>query len=700
MAVSLVLLWHMHQPLYRLAGERVCFQPWVRLHGVRAYYDMVRLLEEFPGVKVTFNLVPVLLDQIRSYEGGASDAFREAACIPAEDLDDARRRFLVRHFFSAQEERLIRPLPRYAELLALCASARARHGEAEAWRDFTVADLRDLQALLDLAWLGFKAEEEFPEIRELRGKGRGYTQADIAALHRIEDTILRRLVPLYRQAAARGQAEISASPYAHPILPLLIDSDCAREATPEAALPPRFQAAEDARRQIAEAIERIGSELGAAPRGLWPSEGSVSDAAVALMERCGVGWAASDAEVLRASRRDGDDDPYRPWRRSGEGGTVDLVFRDHDLSDRIGFTYARSDPKEAAAEILAEARRRAPDDGLVLVALDGENPWEHYPGGGAAFLRSLYGALEDGGPVVSRTVSEAIAACPRRGTLRGLRAGSWIHADLGVWIGGPEKNRAWGLLGEVRRCLAGSLDDPHRQDAGRDSAWRSLRAAEGSDWFWWLDGQFDSRYREDFDRLLRSHLREACEALRVPPPEALGRPILVGRSVPASRPAGPAPRVEVVVDGYESSYYEWCAARALEPGGAGEEAAMRRARLPIESLRWGVAPGGEFCLRLDPDRRAGPGVLAGLAVELRFASAESGAREVSVSLDERGDVIDAKPASVRARARKILEMTVPAADAGLVPGRPATLSVRVRVAGVVCDLGSIDLGEAAGEADA
>jgi hypothetical protein len=158
--------------------------------------------------------------------------------------------------------------------------------------------------------------------------------------------------------------------------------------------------------------------------------------------------------------------------------------------------------------------------------------------------------------------------------------------------------------------------------------------------------------------------------------------------------------VEVVVDGYESSYYEWCAARALEPGGAGEEAAMRRARLPIESLRWGVAPGGEFCLRLDPDRRAGPGVLAGLAVELRFASAESGAREVSVSLDERGDVIDAKPASVRARARKILEMTVPAADAGLVPGRPATLSVRVRVAGVVCDLGSIDLGEAAGEADA
>jgi len=690
----------MHQPLYRLGGERVCFQPWVRLHGVRAYYDMVRVLEEFPGVRVTINLVPVLLDQIRAYGRGATDAFREAALLPAEDLDEAQRRFLVRHFFSAQEERLIRPMPRYAELLDRRDAARRRLGEENAWRDFAVADLRDLQALFDLAWFGFKAEEEFPEIRDLRRKLRGYTADDIATLHRIEDAILGRLVPLYRDAAARGQVEISVSPYAHPILPLLIDSDSALESLPGLPLPARFHESDDARRQIAEGIERVAAEIGAAPRGLWPSEGSVSDAAVALMGRCGVGWAASDADVLRASPRDDEADPYRPWRLPGEGGKVDLVFRDHDLSDRIGFTYARSEPHQAVAELLAEVRRRAQPEAMVLVALDGENPWEHYPGGGAAFLRSLYAALEVGGPVVARTVSEAIAACPRRGALRGLRAGSWINADLGVWIGGPEKNRAWNLLGQVRSRIDAPLRDPRRESAGRQAAWESLRAAEGSDWFWWLDGQYDNLYREDFDRLFRSHLREACEALRIPPPETLDWPVLSPEHrATAPPPTGPAPILDVVVDGYESNYYEWCAAPAHDWSGLSPDAAMRRAQRPIESLRYGFSPRGDFCLRLDPGRRAGPGALAGLGVDLRFVREAAGAREMTVTLDAQGDLLAADPPSVRARARKIFEMAVPARDAGLLPGRSIVLFVRVRVAGVTHELREIELWrtEAAGE---
>jgi len=692
MAVSLAILWHMHQPLYRLGEERVCFQPWVRLHGVRAYYDMIRVLEEFPGVRVTINLVPVLLDQIQAYERGASDAFREAALTPAEDLDEAQRRFLVRHFFCAQEERLIRPLPRYAELFDRRRAAIRRLGEEDAWREFAVADLRDLQALLDLAWFGFKAEEEFPEIRELRRKQRGYTLSDIRTLHRVEDAILARLGPLYRGAVARGQVEISASPYAHPILPLLIDTKSALEAMPETTLPARLLAGEDARRQIADGLERVGAAVGATPRGLWPSEGSVSDAAIALMGRCGVAWAASDADVLRASECSEEADPYRPWRLAGEGGEVDLVFRDHDLSDRIGFTYARSDPREAVGDLLAEVRRRAPADALVLLALDGENPWEHYPDGGAGFLRSLYAALESEGPVTARTVAEAIAACPRRGALRRLRAGSWINADLGVWIGGPERNRAWTLLGRVLSVIAGPLRDPRLEEAARRTAWESLRAAEGSDWFWWLDGQYDSLFREDFDRLFRAHLRASCTELGVPPLESLDWSILSPEHRTAARPpAGPAPIVEVIVDGYESAYFEWCAAPPLDWAGHGPDAAMRRAQRPIESLRFGFSPGGEFCLRLDPGRRAGPGILAGLVVELRFARDDGEAREMTIHLDERGDLRQATPPSVRARARKIFEMAVPAGDAGLQPGRSVSLFVRVRIGGAVHELREVEL---------
>lgn len=693
MAVSLAILWHMHQPQYRLGDERVCFQPWVRLHGVRAYYDMIRVLDEFPGVRVTINLVPVLLDQIQAYERGASDAFREAALTPAEDLDEAQRRFLVRHFFCAQEERLIRPLPRYAELLDRKRAAVRRLGEEDAWREFAVADLRDLQALLDLAWFGFKAEEEFPEIRELRRKQRGYTASDVKALHRVEDTILARLTPLYRDALARGQIEISASPYAHPILPLLIDTRSALEAMPEASLPARLMAGEDARRQIADGLERVAAAVGAVPRGLWPSEGSVSDSAVALMARCRVAWAASDADVLRASDRSEEADPYRPWRLMGEGGEVDLVFRDHDLSDRIGFTYARSEPREAVADLLAEVRRRAPeDDALVLLALDGENPWEHYPDGGAGFLRSLYAALESEGPVAARTVAEAIAACPRRGALRRLRAGSWINADLGVWIGGPERNRAWTLLGRVLGAVAGQRSDPRREEAARRTSWEFLRAAEGSDWFWWLDGQYDSLFREDFDRLFRAHLRASCTALQIPPPESLDWSVLSPEHRTSARPpAGPAPIVEVVVDGYESTYFEWCAAQPLDWAGHGPEAAMRRAQRPIESLRFGFSPRGDFCLRLDPGRRAGPGILAALVVELRFTGTDRDAREITIILDETGDLREATPPSVRARARKIFEMAVPAGAAGLQPGRSVTLSVRVRIGGMVHELREIEL---------
>ncbi|HKQ97888.1 MAG TPA: glycoside hydrolase, partial [Candidatus Polarisedimenticolia bacterium] len=247
--VSLAFLWHMHQPQYRLPGERVALQPWVRLHAVRAYYDMVRVLEEFPGVRVTFNLVATLLEQIDAYRAGGSDQFRETARTPVEDLDDAGRRFLVDNFFAAQEARMIRPLPRFAELLDKRREARRRRGEDQAWRDFRPEELRDLQALFDLAWFGFRAREDYPEIAALHRQGRGFTAKDVATLHRVQDDILGRLPGLYRAAAARGQAEITASPYAHPILPLLVDSDSAKVALPDAPLPPRFTAPGDARAQ-------------------------------------------------------------------------------------------------------------------------------------------------------------------------------------------------------------------------------------------------------------------------------------------------------------------------------------------------------------------------------------------------------------------------------------------------------------------
>ena len=683
---SIAFLWHMHQPGYRLQGERICRQPWVRLHAARSYYDMVRVLEEFPGMRVTLNLVPILLEQVRDYVRGGTDTFREAARVPIADGDEAQRRFLVDHFFSAHEERMIRPLQRYADLHRLRADARRRRGEAEAWKDFSLTDLRDLQALFDLAWFGFKAAEDFPEIAELRRRGRGFTREDVETIHRVQDDILRRLPDLYRDAAARGQAEVSASPYAHPILPLLCDTAAALDALPDAELPDRLRIPEDARAQVADGLDAIEAEIGRRPHGMWPSEGSVSAAAVAAMAAEKVAWAASDVDVLRASDRDGDADPCRPWHLEGAGESVALLFRDHDLSDRVGFVYSRRDPAEAAAELLAEARARTrgQEGAAILIALDGENPWEQFPDAGGAFLRALYGALEKDDAVRPLPVEDAIAACPRRGVIRRLRAGSWIEASFGTWIGGPEKNRAWSLLAETRRRLQPALQDADRTQS-RKAAWAALRAAEGSDWFWWLDAQFENLYRAEFDALFRGHLRQACEAAGVAPPEGVGWPIIAGRDRDVLR----APALDPSIDGFESDYFEWYAAAPIDGTTLQAGGTMQRAARPVGSLRCAVTPRGELSLRLDPPG-PGPAPFASARMSVRIAVPEGPVVESRLALDADGNLVSAEPDGVRARARKILEVAVPAR--AILGGGPsaARLSIVLEQEGVAVPLRDVE----------
>jgi alpha-amylase/alpha-mannosidase (GH57 family) len=700
-AASLAFLWHLHQPVYRLRGERVCTLPWVRLHAIRSYYDMVRVLEEFPEVRVTINLVPALIDQIRAYEAGGSDLFREAGLLPAADLDESRRAFLFDRFFSAQEERMIGALPRYADLLARRERARRERGPAEAWREFSDADYQDLQALFDLSWFGFKAREDYPELQSLARRGLAYTPEDLRHIHAIEDQILKALVPLYRAAASRGQIEIAASPYAHPILPLLIDTEAAREAMPRASLPPRFARPEDARAQIEEGLAAVEREIGARPRGAWPSEGAVSQATAEILAGCGVAWAASDEQVLQASEREGPADPYRPWEVDGAPGLA-LLFRDHDLSDRIGFDYARAEPEAAAdaflAAVLERARRPEAKGGVVLVALDGENPWEHYSRAGARFLRALYGAVARGKAIACEPVGRAIARCPRRGRLRRLRAGSWIRADLGTWIGGPEKNRGWSLLGRARSDADEALRDPGLPEETRRAVWTSLRAAEGSDWFWWLDGQFESLYRAEFDQVFRGHLRQAYEAFGRPAPDALGWPVpsLEPREgeEAAAEPAGwLAPRI----DGFEGDFFEWRGAARLTWASLGADASMQRARRPLDALHFGFSEAGELVLRLDPaaapEAAPAAAALKDLSLDLSFRLGGR-TRLLRLELDERGELRAARlyaetlgdgeaagtgaPSRARAAARKILELAVPCEEVGLRPGERAGLLVRLR----------------------
>jgi hypothetical protein len=393
------------------------------------------------------------------------------------------------------------------------------------------------------------------------------------------------------------------------------------------------------------------------------------------------------------------------------GRALALAFRDHDLSDRIGFSYARLEAADAASDFAAAVRQRADQAEsprpLVLIALDGENPWEHFPEAGGPFLRALYGTLAATPSIATRPVGEAIERCGPPGRIARLRAGSWIHADFGIWIGGPEKNRAWTALGRARTELHAALHDPDQPAASRREAWASLRAAEGSDWFWWLDGQFTNLYRDQFDLLFRGHLRQAYEALGRPAPDVLDWPIPgPERRDPARPAAAPEALIAPVIDGYEGNFFEWCGAVAIDGDDLAPASSMQRARRPFECLRYAFSPRGEMVLRVDPGPGAPAASFAGASVELAFRSGDR-LRQVSLDLDERGDLRQARrregsaapapgaPAgrgsrsTARAAARKILEVAVPLEETGLEPGAEGILVVRLGTAAGACVLREI-----------
>jgi hypothetical protein len=494
------------------------------------------------------------------------------------------------------------------------------------------------------------------------------------------------VLTLYKEAVARGQLEISCSPYAHPILPLIVNTESAREAMPTAALPAKFAYPEDARRQILDGLDLMEREFGFRPRGMWPSEGSVSDAVLKLFNECGLAWAASDENVLKRSQVEGDPNPHHTWVSGAFPEGTAMVFRDRDLSDRVGFNYSKMEAKSAVAELLkeTEARGKATEDGcLVFLALDGENPWEHYSNAGADFLRGLYGALSDHRSVKALTVGEAVESCKTRKKIRRLHAGSWINSDFGIWIGGPEKNKTWNLLGRVRSELSVPLSSPELSQTEREAAWASLRAAQGSDWFWWLDNQFESLYIPQFDETVRGHLKQAYQALHLIPPQELDFPIATPDRRSENRLSiRPFSKISPVIDGFEADFFEWLGAVRIPWKSLWGASTMQHSQEPVSSLSFGFSDQGVFFFRVDPAADHGPNPFAGFQLKITIKTAAD-ARDLVVRLDP-----DTKIEAVEGFARfapvigvkKIFEFSIPYTELGLQSGGSASLIIEVRSA--------------------
>jgi alpha-amylase/alpha-mannosidase (GH57 family) len=597
----LCFVWHMHQPFYKdlVTGEYRL--PWTRFHALKDYYGMVKVLQDFPAVHQTFNLVPSMIVQIQEYaSGAAADPFLDCAVKPAEDLSEAEREFVLRYFFQANADHLIYRYPRYGELFHVWKACGADPRVAK--HHFAVQDLRDLQVLSQLAWFDEEFQEHDEEVKGLIAKGRGYSLADQSLMARKEREILAAVVPVYKEFAARGQIEISTTPFYHPILPLVCDSNIASVSHPGVTLPTRFEYPQDALDQLKSARQYMERQFGRAPVGLWPSEGSVSDEALALAAEAGFQWAASDNGVLaRTIDRDGEPEvTYRSylWQQHGRG--IRMIFRDHFLSDQVGFVYSRWRPEDAAANFLDRIRDNVRPmlergaDVLVPIILDGENAWEYYDHNGRPFLRELYRRISESSDLAALTVSEALALDAPT-TIDHIHPGSWIDANFDIWIGDEEDNVAWEYLLKARR----KFDEvaPTVSEQQRSLAYEELMIAEGSDWCWWYGPQHVSDNRLEFDELYRQHLANVYHALGIAVPEELSRPILRSGIPNLNQP--PTHPIHPEIDGEVTSYFEWMGAGRYQPDN--RSGAMHSDEPKIRDIYYG-ADSQNLYLRLDADQ--------------------------------------------------------------------------------------------------
>jgi alpha-amylase/alpha-mannosidase (GH57 family) len=576
--VNLVLIWHMHQPEYKDPANRAYFLPWTRLHALKDYWGMVKILEEFPEVHMTFNMVPSLAAQIQEY---ASGNFRETwfdlAFAPSGDLTFGQRREILLRAFQANIEHLVRRWPRFAQLF----DGYQAFGLEASIACLGVQDWLDLQVLSQLAWMDEEYLAHDPVVSALSAKGEGYTESDKQALREKQLELLARVLPEYSRAANRGQIEISATPFYHPILPLLCDTDVARIANPGTPLPyPPYQHPEDAREQLTRARAFHQKTFGQLPAGLWPSEGSVSDPVISMAAEMGFRWFATDEGVLGRTRglgfgRDGTGFPqnaealYTPWRIRYGGNEITGFFRDHYISDLIGFVYSRMDGHSAAEDFHRRVRAvgervSTAKPATVAIILDGENAWEYYDKNGREFLRRFYDLVRHDPDVHALTASEAIAAAGEIPALEHIFPGSWINANFDVWIGDREDVRAWELLGAARREYQDAVRQLRENIPGAPSAeqlaraYESILVAEGSDWNWWYGPEHSTANDAEFDSLYRKHVSEVYAALGREAPNALAQPI---RKTPQSgKREAPAQYLDVQVDGRESSYFEWLGA--------------------------------------------------------------------------------------------------------------------------------------------
>ena len=508
--LSIAFYWHMHQPVYQLTPTGDYLMPWTRLHAIKDYLDMLLITDKFKNIKLNFNLVPVLLDELIDYgENEMHDIHSRLTITDVKDLSNDDKEFIINNFFDANYHSMILPHSEYNRLYQ-----KAQQNAYDDIGIFTEQEYSDLMALFNLVWFDPIYLNKYPELKKLIKKGKNYSLEDRIKIIELQREIIRQIIPTYKKYIKKGKIEVTTSPYYHPILPILLDETEIKKAQYK-DFPTNLNMKEDAKIQTKYALDRIEELLGVRPKGVWPSEQCISPRVAEMLKDLGVKWTISDEGVLSNSInfefvrdfRGYLEDPYHLMKSYNYEG-VDIIFRDAMLPNLIGFEYQNHSAEGSANDLYDRIKvaqdklLSSPDDcHLLTIAMDGENCWENYAQDGDEFLSKIYSLIENDPTLETVLISDYLEKDTSK-PLPKLSSGSWVNRNFKLWIDEPLKNLAWTYLKQVHEDFQNFVKE-NPENPNLDAARRELYICEGSDWFWWYGEPNDSGRDNIFDFIYR-----------------------------------------------------------------------------------------------------------------------------------------------------------------------------------------------------
>ena len=566
-SLNLCFFWHMHQPDYR-DSDGVMSMPWVFLHGIKDYYEMPWLLSQYKGLKATFNITPPLIEQLNLYtEPLKNDYFLSLWEKDPSKLEHEEKEWLIKTCKSTQYETMIKPIE-YLSLLY--------HKE-----ELSDRELVDFEMLFMLAWCGNYLRRENRLVKTLFQKGKDFTQSDKAQLLQVLCDFVATILPFYAKLQEEGVISLSTTPYNHPILPLLLDMENAKRANAHTTLPDNpMSLREDAIEQVERSIALYQKTFGSMPTGFWPAEGAVDEESIAIYKERGISWIATDEAILFRSLEDNTRaNLFKPYVYND----ITIGFRDHGLSDLIGFNYRFKSGDDASEHFMhaVEPIRHTQKDATVFVILDGENAWEFFENNAYDFFTALYGRFLQTSWCRTVTMDE-VSHLSNAGKLERLAPGSWIHGNFDTWSGHSEKNHAWELIYQTQRDV--NNYEGEISDEVKEKVKFHFLASECSDWFWWYGDDHVTEFGLEFDTLFREHLISIYRLIHMQPPSDLFIPIISHKSA-VSFLVKPQSPISPVIDGKNNSFFEWIGSGSVDESKL--YSTMDRVRGPIDMIYYG-----------------------------------------------------------------------------------------------------------------